>query len=111
MCRYRYLACRCSQLYTNTTTHISINSISQTLQPSRPAGVLECQPAKTLKVTTEKATRDDITSAVAEHEELIQSIGMMIQDLFRSHNAKVNAALDSLNQDLMKDQILSLFSY
>jgi hypothetical protein len=59
-----------------------------------------------LKVTTEKVTIADTTTAsaaITEHEELIQSIGTMIQDLFHSDNAKAKAALDALSQDLMKD--------
>jgi hypothetical protein len=41
--------------------------------------------------------------ADTEHEESIQSVGTMIQDLFHSDNAKANAALDALNRDLIKD--------
>jgi hypothetical protein len=75
----------------------------------KPASALMCEPAKMPKVTTENTTIADTiatataSAAIIEHEELIQSIGMMIQDLFHSDNAKADAALDALNQDLMKD--------
>jgi hypothetical protein len=35
--------------------------------------------------------------------QFIQSIRKMIQDLFHSDNVKVNATLDALNHDSMKD--------
>jgi hypothetical protein len=72
---------------------------------SKPASVLKSEPAKMPRVTTEKATIADTTAsaAITEHEELIQSIGTIIQDLFHSSNAKAKTALDALNQDLMND--------
>ncbi len=56
-------------------------------------------------VTTEKANTTNTASAItARHEEWIQSIGKLIQDLFHSDNAKVNAALDALDLDFIKDK-------
>ncbi len=43
-------------------------------------------------------------NASDKNEESIQSIGKMIQDLCCSDNAKVSAALDALNLDVMKDK-------
>ncbi len=55
-------------------------------------------------VVTEEATAADTASAATvNHEESIQSIGKMIQDLFHSDNAKVNAALDALCLDLVDE--------
>jgi hypothetical protein len=74
-------------------------------------------------VAIEKATVAIATSTVTEDEESIQiSIGKMIQDLFHSDNAKVNAAIDALSLNLDKDKknatrfkrweaALPLFSY
>jgi hypothetical protein len=55
--------------------------------------------------TTEKANTASAASAATENEESIQiSIGKMIQDLFHSDNAKVNATLTALDHDFMKDK-------
>jgi hypothetical protein len=48
-----------------------------------------------------------VSAASIEHAETFQSIGKMIQDLFHSDNAKVNAALDALNPDFMKVKMKS----
>jgi hypothetical protein len=55
-------------------------------------------------VATENATTANTTSAATDDGESIQSIGKMIQDLFCSDNAKVNAALDALYLDLGEDK-------
>jgi hypothetical protein len=55
-------------------------------------------------VAIENATTANAVSAATETEESIQSIGALIQDLFRSDNAKVHAALDALFLDLDKDK-------
>jgi hypothetical protein len=54
----------------------------------------------------EKATTANTASSsvAAKHEESIQSIGKMIQDLFRSDYAKIDAALYALNLDLVEDE-------
>jgi hypothetical protein len=60
-----------------------------------------------LQVDTPVATAKAITTANAastEHEESIQSIGKLIQDLFHSDNAKVNTTLDALDLDFIKDK-------
>jgi hypothetical protein len=48
-------------------------------------------------------TASTATVAPAKHES-IKSVGKMIQDLFHSDNAKVDAALDALNLDLDEDE-------
>jgi hypothetical protein len=58
-------------------------------------------------VTTETANTANTASTAStatEHEEAIQSIGKMIQDLFHSDNDNVNAALDTLYLGLDKDK-------
>jgi hypothetical protein len=65
-------------------------------QFSHDVPTCQCPQVRTsenAKVTTEKPTTADTTA----------SAGEMIQDLFRSNNTNVNAALVALNQDLMKD--------
>jgi hypothetical protein len=56
-------------------------------------------------VATEDAAVANTASAATEEEESIQSVGKMIQDLAHSDNAKVNALLDALDQDLDEDKI------
>jgi hypothetical protein len=55
-------------------------------------------------VTTEKVTAVIAASVAAKDEDSIESIGQMIEDLFDSDNAKINAALDALNLDLRDDK-------
>jgi hypothetical protein len=55
-------------------------------------------------VVTENAATVNTASAATEDEVSIASIGKMIQDLFDSDNAKVNAALDALFKDLGEDE-------
>jgi hypothetical protein len=50
------------------------------------------------------AASRQVVTLVAKQEESIQRIGSLIQDLFHSDNAKVNAALDALTLDLDKDR-------
>jgi hypothetical protein len=53
-------------------------------------------------VTEKNATAN--TAFAANHEECVQSIGKMIQDLFCSDNDEVDAALDALDLNLDKDK-------
>jgi hypothetical protein len=59
-----------------------------------------------LQVDTSAATEKANTANTAstEHEELVQSVGALIQDLFCSDNDKVDAALDALDLDLDEDK-------
>jgi hypothetical protein len=59
--------------------------------------------AAPLQVNAFAATANTV-SAATEDEESIKSIGALIQDLFRSDNAKVHAALDALFLGLGKDK-------
>jgi hypothetical protein len=59
----------------------------------------ECTPA----IIPEAVSADTASAAVDQEAAFVESIGKMIQDLFCSDNASVNAALDALNEDLMKD--------
>jgi hypothetical protein len=54
--------------------------------------------------TENAATATTVPSAAEKQEEAIESIGVLIQDLFHSDNAKVNAALDTLYLDLYIDK-------
>jgi hypothetical protein len=58
--------------------------------------------ADSLQETTENATTAKTEST--EHEDSIESIGLMIQDVSHSDNVQVNAALDALNLDLKDGQ-------
>jgi hypothetical protein len=57
-------------------------------------------------VVAEKATTANTASSsvAADHAKSIQSIGKLIQDLFHSDYAKVNAALKALGLDLVEDE-------
>jgi D-arabinose 5-phosphate isomerase GutQ len=55
-------------------------------------------------VTTAKVPAAIAASATNKDEDSIDSIGQMIEDLFGSDNAKINAALDALNLDLKEDK-------
>jgi hypothetical protein len=54
--------------------------------------------------TTEESPTANAASVAAKQEDSIESIGQMIQDLFHSDNAKVDATLATLNEDLDKDE-------
>jgi hypothetical protein len=54
--------------------------------------------------TTEEAPTANATAASTEHEVSIQSIGALVQDLFQSDNAKINATLAALFLDLDNDK-------
>jgi hypothetical protein len=55
-------------------------------------------------VTTEKVTAASAASTAAKDEDSIDIIGQMVEDLFDSDNAVINAALDALNLDLKEDK-------
>jgi hypothetical protein len=55
-------------------------------------------------VATKKAITANTASAATEYEESIQCIGNLIQDLFHSESARVNAAIDALYLNLGKNQ-------
>ena len=57
---------------------------------------------------TEDAVAANALSTATEDEEPIQSVGKIIQDLFHTDNAKINAALAALNLDFIKDKKISL---
>jgi hypothetical protein len=59
--------------------------------------------AASLQVDAFVAAIANTVPAATEDEESIESIGALIQDLFRSDNTIVHAALDALNKDLVKD--------
>jgi hypothetical protein len=65
-------------------------------------------PAASLRVdtpvVTEENTAVSTASTVTEDKESIQSIGKLIQSLFHSDNAKVNAALDELCLNVHEDK-------
>jgi hypothetical protein len=65
--------------------------LSKNLSESTPASLPVDTPEVTENATTTKAAS-------------IESIGALIQDLFCSDNAKINAALDALDLDLEKDK-------
>jgi hypothetical protein len=63
-------------------------------------------PNATLMLRTVAASvseQGESVSDAAQEEESMESIGKLIQDLFHSDNAKVNAALVSLDRDLMEN--------
>lgn len=55
-------------------------------------------------VAADSVTTVNTTSTAAKVEESIESIGQMIEDLFDSDHAKINAALDALNLNLEEDK-------
>jgi hypothetical protein len=57
----------------------------------------------TEEVTTANANSASTTIATQEDDSM-ESIGLLIQDLFHSDNAKVNATLDTLSVGLAKDR-------
>jgi hypothetical protein len=81
---------------------LSLHSTNNLTMSSKPTSVPKCESAKLPEVTTEK--KATTAAAATEHEESIKRIGMMIQDLFHSNNAIVNAALDALSKDLIEDK-------
>jgi hypothetical protein len=54
--------------------------------------------------TTESASIVVVEDEDDDEEESLEGVGKLIQDLFHSDNAKVNAALDALKLDLSKDK-------
>jgi hypothetical protein len=90
-----------------TSQPASVHKCEPAKIPKTTTEKAKCEPAKIPKTTTEKATTADTTvSTATEHEELIQSIRKLIRELYRSATANnnVDAALDTLNQDLIKDK-------
>jgi hypothetical protein len=55
-------------------------------------------------VAENTTTANTATAAAPKQDVSIESIGALIQDMFDSDTAKVNAALDALNQDLDEDK-------
>jgi hypothetical protein len=61
-------------------------------------------------VTSDKTTEEALTAAtaasttIAPPQDSMESIGQLIQDLFRSDNAKVHASLAALELDLVKNK-------
>jgi hypothetical protein len=84
---------------------IRIRRVSTRASTSDAASLQVDTPAVTEKANTSSTT----SSTTVNHEESIQTIGKMIQDLFCSDNAKVNATLDALhldNEDIKKCESL-----
>jgi hypothetical protein len=80
---------------------VSTNASASTaapLQVDTPVATENATPANTASTATEH--EESIKSTAAEREESMKDVGKMIQDLFHSDNAKVDAALDALNLDL-----------
>jgi hypothetical protein len=55
-------------------------------------------------VVADSITAVNTASATANRVESMKSIGALVQDLFQSDNAKINATLAALNMDCMKDE-------
>jgi hypothetical protein len=82
-----------------------IRRVSMRASASNAASVRVDTPV----VTEEATTANTASATTVNHEESIQTIGKMIQDLFCSDNAKVNATLDALhlnNEDKKKCESL-----
>jgi hypothetical protein len=60
-------------------------------------------PVKKCPTLTTRNTSNSKRDLRSFHYQVIQSVGKMFRDLFRSDNAKVNATLDVLNHNSMKD--------
>jgi hypothetical protein len=88
---------------------VSIYSDERTPKKSKfPRGSLDSMTLSqiaslygTTPMSTEKVTAVITVSAVAKHEDSIECIGALVQDLFPFGSAKVSATLDALNLDLL----------
>jgi hypothetical protein len=80
---------------------VSSNDEGQNPKDQKKARRVSATRATPVVKTEHAATAN---TASIEYEELISSIGKMVEDLCHSDNTKVNAALVALDQDFIKDE-------
>jgi hypothetical protein len=87
-----------------STTNALVSTAASSLRVDTPARPVTDSATTANAVSAASKYEESIQSTAAEHEESMKSLGALIQDLFCSDSATVDAVLDALDLDLSEDK-------